>query len=158
MTTKVNFGQAVMCVFQMQWRWLQASCVCVDQTHNGVIKWKHSELLLAIVRGIHRSPADFPHKGQWRGALKFSLICAWTNGWASNRDAGDLRRHRAHYDTTVMTPFFVNYELLLSISFTPFVCDKWNPFVQPSVFCMFHIGLSWPVIEPLSSIPIAWLK
>ena len=32
----------------------------------------------------------------------FSLICAWTNGWASNRDAGDLRRHRAHYDVNVM--------------------------------------------------------
>ena len=25
-----------------------------------------------------------------------SLICAWINGWASNREAGDLRRHRAH--------------------------------------------------------------
>ena len=33
----------------------------------------------------------------------FSLICAWTNGRVNNRDAGDLRRHRAHYDVTVMT-------------------------------------------------------
>ena len=41
-------------------------------------------------------------KGQWRGALIFSLICAWTNEWVNNRDAGDLRRHRAHYDVTVM--------------------------------------------------------
>ena len=39
---------------------------------------------------------DFPHKGQWRGALMFSLICACTNGWASNRDASDLRHHRVH--------------------------------------------------------------
>ena len=43
-----------------------------------------------------------PHKGQWRGTLKFSLICAWINGWVNNREAGDLRRHRAHYDATVM--------------------------------------------------------
>ena len=42
------------------------------------------------------------HIGQERGALVFSLICAWTNGWASNRDAGDQRRHRAHHDGTVM--------------------------------------------------------
>ena len=35
---------------------------------------------------------------QWRGVLMFSLICTWTNGWANNQDAGDLRRHRAHYD------------------------------------------------------------
>ena len=27
------------------------------------------------------------HKGQWRGAVMFSLICAWPNGWANNRDA-----------------------------------------------------------------------
>ena len=44
----------------------------------------------------------FPQKGQWRGALIFSLICAWTNGWANNRDAGNLRLHCAHYDVTVM--------------------------------------------------------
>ena len=43
-----------------------------------------------------------PPKGHWRGALMFSLICAWTNGWASNRCTGDLRRHHAHYNVTVM--------------------------------------------------------
>ena len=40
--------------------------------------------------------------GQWRGALTFSLICTWTNGWSNKRDAGDLRCHRAHYDVTIM--------------------------------------------------------
>ena len=38
---------------------------------------------------------------RWRRALIFSLICAWTNGWVNNREAGDLRRNRAHYDVTV---------------------------------------------------------
>ena len=55
-----------------------------------------------FVRGIHRSPVNSPHKGQRRGALMFSMICAWINSWVSNRDAGDLRRRRAHYDVTVM--------------------------------------------------------
>ena len=32
----------------------------------------------------------------------FSLIYSRTNDWVNNRDAGDLRRHRAHYDVTVM--------------------------------------------------------
>ena len=41
-------------------------------------------------------------KGQWRWALMFSLICAWTNDWVNSRDAGNLRRHRAHDDVTVM--------------------------------------------------------
>ena len=34
--------------------------------------------------------------------LRCFFICAWTNGWANNRDAGDLGRLRAHYDVTVM--------------------------------------------------------
>ena len=54
------------------------------------------------MRGIHRSPVHSPHKGQWHRAFMFSLICAWTNGWANHRYAGDLRRHRTHYDVTVM--------------------------------------------------------
>ena len=46
------------------------------------------------------------HKGQWRGALMFSLICVWINGWVNNRETGDLRRYRAHYDVIVMTWFY----------------------------------------------------
>ena len=64
--------------------------------------WRHQMRLRPFVRGIHRSPVNSPHKGQWRGALMFSLICVWINGWINNRDAGDLRRHLAHYDVTVM--------------------------------------------------------
>ena len=48
-------------------------------------------------------PVNFPHKGQWNEALIVSFIWAWKqNGWANNRDAGDLRCHHAHYDVTVM--------------------------------------------------------
>ena len=53
-------------------------------------------------RGLHRSLVNSPHKGQRRGALMFSLICVWINGWENNREAGDLRRHHAHYDVIVM--------------------------------------------------------
>ena len=56
----------------------------------------------SFVRGIHRSPVDSPHESQWRGALIFFLICAWTKGCANNRDAGDWRCHRGHYNVTVM--------------------------------------------------------
>ena len=57
--------------------------------HNDVIKWKHFPRYWPFVRGIHRSPVNSPHKGQWRGALMFSLICDWINGWVNNREAGD---------------------------------------------------------------------
>ena len=76
-------------------------------SHDDVTKWKHFPCYWPFVRGIHRSPVNSPHKGQWRGALMFSLICARINGWVNNREAGDLRRHRGHYDVTVMSRYCV---------------------------------------------------
>ena len=70
--------------------------------HDNVIKWKHLPRYWPFVRGVHRSWVNSPHKGQRRRALMFSLIWAWINGWINNREAGDLRRHRAHYDATVI--------------------------------------------------------
>ena len=70
--------------------------------HDDVIKWKHFPRCWPFVRGIPRWPVNSPHKGQWRGALIFSLISAWINGWVNNPEAGDLRRHHAHYDVIVM--------------------------------------------------------
>ena len=65
--------------------------ICI---HDDVIKWKHFPRYWPFVLGIHR--------GQWRGALMFSLICAWINAWVNNLEAGDLRRYRVHYHVTVM--------------------------------------------------------
>ena len=72
------------------------------KSHDDVIKWKHFPRYWPFVRGIHRSPVNSPHKGQWHGALMFSLIWARTNTWVNNCEAGDLRRHRVHYDVIVM--------------------------------------------------------
>ena len=70
--------------------------------HDDVIKRKHFSRYWPFVRGIHRSPVNSPHKGQCRRTLMFPLICAWINGGVNNREAGDLRHHRAHYDVIVM--------------------------------------------------------
>ena len=78
--------------------------LCKTCVHDDVIKWKHFPCYWPFVRGIHQSPVNSPHKGQWRGALMFSLICAWINSWVNNCEAGDLRRHRAHYVVSVMCP------------------------------------------------------
>ena len=71
-------------------------------THDDVIKWKHFRRYWPFVRGIYRSPVNSPHKGQWRRVLMFPLIFDWINSWVNNREAGDLRRHRTHYDVIVM--------------------------------------------------------
>ena len=76
-----------------------------NRHHDDVIKWKLFPRYWPIVRRIYRSPVNSPHKGQWRGTLMFSLICAWIKGWVNNLEAGYLRRHRAHYDGTAMCIF-----------------------------------------------------
>ena len=72
----------------------------IPPMHDDVIKWKYFPRYWPFVGGIHQSPVNSPHKGQWRGALMFCLVCVWISGWINNREAGDLRRYRAHYDVT----------------------------------------------------------
>ena len=68
--------------------------------------WRHQMetfcALLAICAGTSPVPVNSPLKGQWRGTLMFPLICSWINDWVNNHEAGDLRRHRGHYDVNVM--------------------------------------------------------
>ena len=84
--------------------------------HYDVNKWKHFSRYWPFVREIYCSPVNSPHKGQWRGALMFSLICAWINAWVNKREAGDSRRHRTHYDVIVM---------LICSYYAHHVCMQW---------------------------------
>ena len=93
-----------------RWPWLLNHVVLYHFEHylsEIVISWWRHQMetfsvLLAICAGIHRSPVNSPHKGQWHGALIFSLNCAGIKGRVNNREAGDLRRHGAHHDVIVM--------------------------------------------------------
>ena len=68
----------------------------VKGIHDDVIKWKRvTGPLWREATGQRWIPLT---EGQWPTALMFSLV--WTNGRSNNPDAGDLRRHRAHYDVT----------------------------------------------------------
>ena len=64
-------------------------------THDDIIKLRHFLHYWPFVRGIHRWLVKASE------ALIFSLICAWTDTWANNRDAVDMRHH-AHYDVGPM--------------------------------------------------------
>ena len=73
---------------------------------------KHATMLdgtnRPFVRGIHWSPVN-----SLRGALMFSLICAWLNGWVNNHEAGDLRCYRAYHDVTVISNSFMEVRLCI---------------------------------------------
>ena len=90
------------CVGNCRMYWTEVTYRLKLICHDDVIKWKHFPRNWPFVRGIHRSPVNSLHKGQWRGALIFTLICVWINNWVNNGEAGDLRRYRIHYDVTVM--------------------------------------------------------
>ena len=69
--------------------------------------WRHQRetfsSLLAFCAGNSPVTGDFPAERPVTRALMFSLMCAWINSWVNNREAGNLRPHRAHYDVNVMT-------------------------------------------------------
>ena len=75
-------------------------------THDDVMKWKHFARYWPFVRGIHRSPVKSPHKCELM-TRDFDVFfdLRLNNGWVNNRKAGDLRRHRTHYDVTVILLF-----------------------------------------------------
>ena len=111
-------------------------------SHDDVIKWKQFPRYWSFVRGIHRSPVNCPHKGQWRGALMFSLISVWINGWVNNRDAGDLRRNRAHYDVIVMF-YVISYVEIRDLYYSKFFS---------STCCISSSLLLW--IDPILKITL----
>ena len=90
-------------------------------THHDVIKWKHFQHYWPFVKGIHQSPVDSRHKGQWRRALVFSLMWAWTSASTNTWDAGDLRSHCTHCDVNVM-PLL---ELVLKKFYDAIWYDQW---------------------------------
>ena len=103
--------------------------------HDDVRKWKHFPRYWTYVRGIHRSPVNSPHRGQWRGTLMCSLVCAWINGWGNNREAADLRRQQAHYDV---------FELVAAWATKCFVAwEIWKLFHK----CIFQIHFMYRYIE-----------
>ena len=81
-------------------RWRQLSqCLYARQTnkHDDVIEWKHFRVTGPLCGEFtcHR----------WIPLTKASDAVLWCFLWSGpehNRNAGDLRRHRAHYDVTVM--------------------------------------------------------
>ena len=133
-----------------------------------------------LLCGNSRWPVNSPHKSQWRGALVFSMISAWTNSWASNGYAGDLRRHRAHYNVIAIWmkinqwislklflwapinngPTFVEVsQPLLESMMTQFIdaymCHKEHEF-HFTICLSFSILDNFPIIYAKTLCPTSW--
>ena len=68
--------------------------------------WRHQvetfSALLSLCAGNSPVTGEFPSQRPVTRSFDVSFICAWIDGWVNNREAGDLGRHRAHYDVIVM--------------------------------------------------------
>ena len=112
----------------------------MDQT----TRWCHyKDMLTALMAFCEGNPlgtggfpsqwVNAPRKDQWRGALLISLMCASTTGWTNSQDAGDLKRHDAHCDVTVMSKRIFGFYLKVNCS------------VRTTLFILFFYYASEPM-------------
>ena len=92
-----------------------------------------------FVRGIHRSPVNSPHKGQWRGALMFSLICTWINSWVK------IVR-LVIWDA--IAPIMTSVQWY---RFDTYAIDGYLIHVDPRVFAICRVGASTQVLSTSTS-------
>ena len=91
------------------WTLLEAGLTVMDGTcsswiHDDVIKWKFFSALLALCAGNSPVTGEFPSQRPVTRSFDVFVffICSWINAWVNNREAGDWRRHCAHYVVIVM--------------------------------------------------------
>ena len=80
--------------------------------------------LLALCAGNSPVTGEFPSQRPVTRSFMFSLICAWINGWVNNREAADLRRHRAHYDVILVCCWYRRWISVVLASVFPRRCMK----------------------------------
>ena len=123
--------------------------------HDDVIKWKHFRRYWPFLRGIQWWPVD---SLQCHGTLMFSLIYAWTNGWANNCDACGLRRHRAHYGDTVITPgktitasWHENIFRVTGSLWVEYIGHQWIP-RKVGIAVLFYLKYTWTNVWTYSGV------
>ena len=126
-------------------QWLTLRCV---------ISWRHQietfSALLALCEGNPPITGGFP--SQRPVTRNFDVFIAWTLYWASNRNARDLKRHRAHYDATVMVKKYhcTSYDAIYRDGFGALL--SWNvTLVDPDGNISFGI-YSWQIWLQMSPV------
>ena len=73
--------------------------------------WRHQmetfSALLALCAGNSPVTGEFPAQRPVTQSFDVFFDLCLINAWVNNREAGELRRHRAHYDSIVMSSLFV---------------------------------------------------
>ena len=110
-----------------------------------------------FVREIHRTPVNSPQKYQWRGALMFPLICIWINDWVNNREAGDLRRYRNHFDVIVMTASLLTHRCVTKIENLQFTWNALSTYLSLCCICYILIYSMSVWCKRKLSLMVGWI-
>ena len=111
-----SFNIEIFCDSRLSLKYANRSLSTSTSNQNDI--YEKCLFMMTSSNGIIFRVTDPLHRGQWRGDLMFPLICALNkriNGWVNNREAGDLRRHRTHYDAIVMLSKLHWREVLITI-------------------------------------------
>ena len=115
MSEKCFFRNLAQCSYtsakcRQIWRIVYMKTILYLFTNNFFEKYIQFKYNLAFVWGNHRWPLNSPHK--WPVTRSFDVffhLCL-NNGWVNDREASDLRRHRAHHDVIVMRRCYFHQE------------------------------------------------
>ena len=144
----------------------------ISLAHDDVIKWEHFPHYWPFVREV---TGGFPAKDQWRGALMFSLMCAWMNGWVNNREAGDLRFSNSITVDHIATKFGTCHDSPAVVPCAKFCSDscistwmraKWNfhhiwivmekLLVKWAPELTRYCDVQWPIFPMVSMDTVTW--
>ena len=98
------------------------------------MKWKHFPRNWPFVQGIHRSPVNSPHKGQWRGILMIffyqhlnkQLSKHWWGWWFETPSHPLWRQCTEISKLTLLSPMnmkMIQYRSMLMHADIPRFCD-----------------------------------
>ena len=98
--------------------------------------------LLVFCAGNSPVAGEFLAQRPVAWALMLSLICAWINSWINNRKAGDVKRHRAYYDVSVMKSNDITATSFDKLAVISLAAIKWyiSAWKQIKLFfvCMYY--------------------
>ena len=123
---------------------VRPSYLYIGNSWTGNTWWRHQmetfDASLAFCAGNWPVTGEIPARRPVTQSFGVSLICAWKSGWVNNRDAGDLRRHRAHYNVIVMMVLsYWNSPLISRYITIPRECQKSRSVIFLTVFPHWHV-------------------
>ena len=104
--------------------------------------------LLTLCAGNSPATGEFPSQRPVTRDFDGFFICVWTNCWANNREAGDVRRHCGHYDVTVMTLLTSSLALHWPLCFGCPRCSLGRTYRTLWWVCHWGGQRSWRMISP----------